>query len=130
MGATENADRIRTGYEAFNQGDVPALLDLFAETATWHVSGSSRLAGAHVGRDATLGVLGAYADAAGGTLEANLIDVMASDAHVVGLANDTAATGGKTLDVRSLVLFAMHDGKVTEAWQFVDDLDAFDAFIG
>src|SRR4051794_18482651 len=129
MGRSENADRIRSGYEAFNRADVPALMDLFAEDIVWHFPGTSKLAGEHIGRDATLAVLGAYGAASDGTLQAKLIDIMASDKHVAGVANDTAAAGGKTLDVRSTVVFSMSDGKVSEAWHYIDDLDALDAFL-
>ena len=129
MGASENASRVRDGYEAFNQGDIPVLVDLFDEGIVWHFPGTSSLAGDHVGRDATLGVLGAYGAAAGGTLKAAVVDLMASDDHVAGVANDTAAHGGRTLDVRSTVIFAMQGGKVTEAWHYIDDLAAFDAFL-
>lgn len=130
MGATENISRVRAGYDAFNQVDIPALIDLFDENIVWHFPGSSKLAGDHKGRDATLGVLGAYGEAAGGTLKANVIDVMASDDHVAGLANDTASHNGKTLDVRSTVVFSMRADKITEAWHYIDDMAAFDAFIG
>ena len=129
MGATENAERIRAGYDAFNRADVATLVDLFADDVVWHFPGSSKLAGEHIGRDATLTVLGGYGEASGGTLQANLIDVMASDAHVTGVANDTATKSGRKLDVRSTVVFAMRDGKVTEAWHYIDDLDALDAFL-
>ena len=129
MGATENAERIRKGYDAFNQGDVPALIDLFADDVVWHFPGSSKLGGEHVGRDATLTALGGYGEASGGTLRANLIDLMASENHVAGVANDTATNGGRKLDVRSTVVFAMRDGKVTEAWHYIDDTEALDAFL-
>ena len=129
MGAIENADRIRQGYDAFNRGDVPALVDLFADDVVWHFPGASKLGGEHVGRDATLTALGGYGEASGGTLQANLIDIMASSDHVAGVANDTATKAGRTLDVRSTVVFAMRDGKVTEAWQYIDDVDALDAFL-
>jgi hypothetical protein len=129
MGATENANRIRAGYDAFNQGDIPALVDLFAENIVWHFPGSNRLSGDHVGRDATLAALGAMSAVGGGTLKANLLDLMASDHHVTGVANDTASYEGKTLDVRSTVVFAMSQGKVTEAWHYTDDLAAFDTFL-
>ena len=129
MGATENADRIREGYDAFNRADVAALTDLFADDIVWHFPGSSKLAGEHTGRDAALTALGGYGAASGGTLRANLIDLMASNDHVAGVANDTATSAGRTLDVRSTVVFAMQDGKVTEAWQYIDDIDALDAFL-
>src|SRR5687768_16400100 len=50
MGATENAKRIREGYDAFNRADVAALVDLFAEDFVWHFPGASKLAGEHLGR--------------------------------------------------------------------------------
>ena len=77
MGATENADRIRDGYRAFNSGDVAALTELFADDIVWHFPGTSKLSGEHAGRDAALGALGAYGAAGEGTLKANLVDVMA-----------------------------------------------------
>ena len=129
MGAKENAEQIRRGYEAFNSGDVDALVELFAEDIVWHVPGSSKLAGDHIGRDATLAMFGAYGAAAEGTLEANLIDVMASDDNVTGWATDTAATATRSLETSAVVIFAIRDGKVTEAWHHFGDQDAFDAFV-
>ena len=129
MGATENAARIRAGYGAFNTGDVQALIDLFAEDISWHFPGTSKLAGEHIGRDACLAMLGAYGAASGDTLRAKLIDVMASDDHVAGLARDTAATEGRTLDVGAVVVFTMRDGKVIEARHHFDDQAAVDAFL-
>ncbi|HEY2814935.1 MAG TPA: nuclear transport factor 2 family protein [Acidimicrobiales bacterium] len=129
MGAAENETSIRRGYEAFNTGDVPALVELFADDIVWHFPGNSKLSGAHIGRDATLGVLGAYGEASGGTLQANVIDVMASNDHVAGVGRDTASIAGRTLDVRSTVVFAMRDGQVSEAWHYFDDVAAVDAFL-
>ena len=129
MNAAENEARIRKGYEAFNRGDVTALVDLFDEDIVWHFPGINKLAGDHVGRDATLAFLGAYGAAADGTLQARPLEVMASDSHVAGWANDTATANGKTLNVRAAVIFAMRDGKVIEAWHHFDDLHALDAFL-
>jgi ketosteroid isomerase-like protein len=130
MGATEDAARIRDGYAAFNRNDVEALVDLFAEDIVWHFPGTSKVAGEHVGRDAALTMLGAYGAASGGTLQANLIDVMASDDHhVAGWANDTASTEDRSLDVGAIVLFTLRDGKVIEARHHFDDQAAVDAFL-
>ena len=129
MGAAENAERIRAGYKAFNTGDVPALIDLFAEDIVWHFPGNSKLAGEHVGRDAVLTVLGAYGAATDGTLQANLIDVMSSENNVTGWGRDTASARGKTLDTNSVVVFTMRDGKVTEGHHFIEDTAALDALL-
>jgi ketosteroid isomerase-like protein len=130
MGATENAARVRDGYAAFNRGDVDALIELFAEDIVWHFPGTSKIAGEHIGRDACLAMLGAYGAASGGTLQANLIDVMASDDRVAGLANDTASRDGRTLNVDAVVIFTLRDGKVTEARHLFDDQASVDAFLG
>lgn len=129
MGATANVDRIRDGYTAFNKGDVETLIDLFADDIVWHFPGTSKLAGDHVGRDAALGVLGAYGAACEGTLQANLVDLMASDDNVTGWGRDTATAKGRTLDINSVVIFTLRDGKVVEARQFVDDQATLDAFL-
>jgi len=127
--AHPNEELVRRGYDAFASGDMAVIDELFAEDIVWHFPGQSKLAGDHIGRDATLAVLGAYGEASGGTLKANLLDLMASDDHVAGVANDTASSGGKALDVRSSVIFAMRDGKVSEAWHYIDDLGSLDAFL-
>src|SRR5713226_6921507 len=110
MAAKDNIKRIRAGYDAFNKGDVPVLVDLFDENIIWHFPGSSRIGGDHVGREATLGALGAYGEAGGGSLVAQVIDVMGSKDHVAGIARDTAVHDGKSLDVHSTVVFSMRDG--------------------
>jgi uncharacterized protein len=129
MGARENEARIRDGYRAFNAGDVETLVDLFDEAIVWHFPGGSTLAGEHVGRDAVLRVLGAYGEASGGTLQADLLDVMVSDERVTGWARDTATARGQALDLHSAVVFTMRDGRVIEAWQHFDDQAALDAFL-
>lgn len=129
MGAAENAAAIRSGYAAFNRGDIDALVELFDEDIVWHFPGTSKLAGDHIGRDATLAAIGEYGAASGGTLQATPVDVMASDDHVTGWARDTASTKGRTLDINSVVIFTMRDGKVTEALHIVDDPAALDAFL-
>jgi uncharacterized protein len=129
MTAAENEARIRKGYDAFNSGDGPALIDLFDESIVWHFPGSSRIAGEHKGRDATLAFFGEYGAAGEGTLHAEVIDVLGGDEHVAGWARDTAQARGRTLDVRAVVVFAMRGGKVVEAWHHFDDPAAVDAFL-
>jgi ketosteroid isomerase-like protein len=129
VGAAENEARIRGAYEAFNTGDVATLLDVFDEDIVWHFPGSSKLAGEHIGRDDTMAFLGAYGAAGGGTLHATVIDVVAREDLVAGWAQDTASVDGKSLDVRAVVMFAMRDGKVIEAWHHYEDLYSLDAFL-
>ena len=39
MGAKDNADVIRRGYDAFNAGDLTTLATIFNEGVRWHVAG-------------------------------------------------------------------------------------------
>jgi ketosteroid isomerase-like protein len=48
---------------------------------------------------------------------------------VTGWAIDTASDKGRSLDLNSVVIFTLRDGKVTEARHFVDDQAALDAFL-
>ena len=67
MSEHPNATRARQGFERFVQGDMPALLDLFADDAVWHVPGSMALSGTHTGRDAIVAFLRGTAELTGGT---------------------------------------------------------------
>lgn len=60
MGATENAEIIRRGYEAFNKADLPTLTELFDEGASWHTPGRGVLAGEREGREAVFAQFGRY----------------------------------------------------------------------
>jgi uncharacterized protein len=129
MGATANIDRIREGYAAFNSGDVPGLIDLFAEDIVWHFPGTSKLAGDHIGRDAVLAVLGAYGAASNGTLQANLVDLVASGDRVLGWARDTATNETGALDMDSIVIFTLRDSKVIDGQHIASNPSALDAFL-
>ena len=52
MGADENAAIMRRAYEAFNKGDMNTLIELFDESAVWHLPGRSSMANDYQGRDA------------------------------------------------------------------------------
>lgn len=129
MGAAENEARVRGGYEAFNTGDVAALVDLFAEDIVWHFPGTNKLSGEHIGLDATMAMLGAYGQAAGGTFHATILEVLAGEEFVAGWARDAASFDGRSLDTKAVVIFAMRDGKVVEAWHHFEDLHGVDAFL-
>ncbi len=96
MGAHENADVVRGGYEAFNAADLQTLTELFDESASWHTPGRSPVAGDHEGREAASAQFGRYGGQTGGTFKANLQHVLTSDdGRVVGVHNNIAERNGK-----------------------------------
>lgn len=54
MGAKENAQVFRQGYEAFIAGDMESLARLFNEDAVWHVGGHGTFSGKKHGKTAIL----------------------------------------------------------------------------
>jgi uncharacterized protein (TIGR02246 family) len=129
MSEHPNATRAREGFERFVQGDLPALLDLFADDATWHVPGSMALSGAHRGRDSIVAFLRGTAELTGGTYRVELLWTVADDDHLVAVYRARGGRpDGRELDIEQALLVELEDGR----WRVVRaqplDQAAFDAF--
>ena len=126
---TANAAVVRRGYEAFNTGDMETLTELFDENATWHTPGRSPIAGDYQGRDAAFGQFGRYGGDTGGTFQAELKQVFASeDGRVIGLHHNTGERNGKQLDVSCSIVFELEGGRITSGRECFFDLYAWDEF--
>src|SRR3954467_2495943 len=55
MGAKENLAIVRSGYEAFGRGDIPAVLAVFSPDIQWHIAGRSSMAGTYKGHEEVVG---------------------------------------------------------------------------
>lgn len=128
MGADENAAAVRRGYEAFNSGDMKTLTEIIDESVVWHTPGRSSLAGDHQGREATFAYFGRLGQETGGTFQARLQHLLADDERVVGIQQNSAERNGKHLDVDVCLVFSLKDGRVTEGWEHIRDLYAWDEF--
>ena len=129
MGANENADLVRRGYEAFNAGDMATLTELFDEKASWHTPGRSSVAGDHVGRDAAFAYFGQLGEQTGGTFQADLQSLTADDdGHVVGVHHCSGERNGRQLDVDCALVFEVKDGKIVDGQDNFHDLYAWDEF--
>jgi uncharacterized protein len=128
MGATENAELVRRGYEAFNAGDLATLGELFAEDAVWYAAGSGVLSGTKQGRDAILAYFGELGARSQGSFQATVHDIVGGENHTVGLQQSHAESDGKTLDVATAISFVLRDGKVVEGREFFEDTAKADEF--
>jgi ketosteroid isomerase-like protein len=63
-----------------------------------------------------------------GTFRVELHEVGADDQHTVGLHLATGEREGRTLADREVLVFHVRDGKVAEAWQYVENQYAYDEF--
>ena len=95
--AHPNEDLIRRGYDAFSSGDLQTLREVFHPDIVWHAPGRSQLSGDHRGVDAVLGFFGQTMELTGGAFRVEVHDVVANDAHAVGLNSVYAERAGKTL---------------------------------
>ena len=129
MGADENAETVRRGYEAFNSADMKTLTEIFDENASWHTPGRGSLAGDHQGREATFAYFGRLAAETAGTFKATLRHLLKSeDGRVVGVHHNSAERDGKHLDVDCCIVFEFKDGRIIDGKEHFDDLYAWDEF--
>jgi ketosteroid isomerase-like protein len=126
--AHPNEEFVRRGYEAFNNGDVETLRQLFADATIFHEPGRSLISGDYQGLDQVLGFFGTLAERSGGTFRATLHDVVANDEHAVGLHSSDAERDGRRISSPTVLVFHIRDGRITETWSHHYDQHEFDEF--
>jgi uncharacterized protein len=130
MGAKENADLVRSGYEAFQKGDLAAFDNILAEDCVWHVPGRGQLAGDKKGRQAIVEYFGKLGEMSQGSVKVDLHDVLANDEHVAGLHSTSAQRGGKSFETTEVIVFHVQDGRVSEGWEHPFNLYGQDEVFG
>lgn len=129
MGARENAEVVRRGYEAFEKADIETLTELMDENASWHTPGRSPVAGEYQGRDAVLAQFGRYGGDTGGTFKADLKQVFTSDdGRVIGLHRNSGQRKGRRLDTDCCIVFEVVDGRMVSGREHFFDLGNWDEF--
>jgi len=129
MGAVENAEVVRRGYEAFNKADIATLTEIMDENTSWHTPGRSPIAGHYQGRDAVFAQFGRYGGDTGGTFKAELKQVFTSpDGRVIGLHHNSARRNGKQLDTDCCIVFEVENGRMISGREHFYDLDNWDEF--
>lgn len=121
MGAREDVDLVQRGYDAFGAGDMDTLRGLFTEDAVWHLGGSGGLSGDKQGLDAILAYFGELFSRSDGTVKVDLDDLIGGDKHTVGFQRVHAQRNGDSIDLRTVIVFALKDGKVNEVYEFPED---------
>jgi ketosteroid isomerase-like protein len=120
---------VRRGYQAFNEADIAALVELLADDVTWTTPGESTVAGTARGRDAVLAQFGRYGGETEGTFKADLVGVFEGDSgRVIGLHHNSATRAGRELDTDCCIVFEVENGKITSGAEHFFDLYNWDKF--
>ena len=128
MGAQDNAELIRSGYEAFSKGDMEKIAEVFAQDIRWHSGGNNVLTGDYSGQAEVFAFFGRLAEATGGSFSIEIHDLLASDDHVVVLAAETATRGDQSHTLDEVHVWHVDGGKATEFWGIAKDQQATDEF--
>jgi ketosteroid isomerase-like protein len=116
MSSDDNTKLIRTAYEAFGRGDIPAVLELIHEDCDWGVDASANIAPYYGTRHGTSEVLAFFQDL-GSTFEVERFEptAMAGDGDdvlaVVAYGVKSRATG-KSATMNIHHQFKVSDGKI------------------
>jgi uncharacterized protein len=128
MGAKDNGELIRSGYEAFSKGDMETIARIFAPDIRWTISGRNMISGTYDGQEATFAFFGKLMELTDMTFSVGVHDLLASDDHVVVLAKESASRNGKTLESDDVHVWHIADGKAVEFWGISRDQHEVDEF--
>ena len=127
MAVEQNKETVRQGYAAFSSGDMDTLMALYRDDAVHIVPGSSRVSGAHKGKESILGLYGALFELSGGTLQIQLEHVLSDGGNrVLAIHTSNMEKDGETITQTEALLFSMVDGKVAEIQDFFVDIELAD----
>ncbi len=128
--AESNADILRSGYDAFAAGDIPAVLAIFSEDITWRVFGDNPLSGVYNGHDEVLGFFQALMDRSGGTFKIDIDEILVSaeEDKVAVLVSEEAERRGERRHFEAVHLWTLEDGRATHFQGMAKDQRAWDEF--
>ena len=125
--AHANEELLRSFYAAFSRGDMEALFNALADDIVFHVPGRTQISGEHRGKEQLTDFFQKVGELSRGTVGLEVHDVVASDQHVVGLANVSGQPKGSPLSYHVVHVWHVRGGKMAEMWEHPEQA-GFDAF--
>ncbi|GAA0595874.1 nuclear transport factor 2 family protein [Actinomadura livida] len=123
-----NVTLLRDGYTAFAKGDMGFIRGLLADDVVHRVPGHGPLCGVYRTPEEVLGLYVRLFELSGGTFRAEPYAVMACEEYGTALVHTYAERRGRVLDGRSVDLFHIRDGRITEIRTLAEDQYADEAF--
>jgi ketosteroid isomerase-like protein len=121
---------VLTGYfDAMAAGGPVAAMPFYHPEVVLEVPGSHPASGRYVGHEG-VGEFGARMRAvSGGTFSLTPVDLLASDDHVVTVADVRAERGGQSLEWQRVIVSEVRDGALVHLRFFESDQAAVDALL-
>ena len=123
-----NATIIRKTYDNFAKGDIPAVLETFDASITWHVPGQSPLSGDYKGHDDVVGFFKHTLALCGGTFAIDVHHVLAEEDVVAALVTVKAERNGHSAAFPEVHVWRLANEKITEFREFQGDEQTEDRF--
>ena len=123
-----NATIIRKAYDDFAKGDIPAVLEAFDTSISWHVPGHSPLSGDYKGRDEVAGFFKHTLELSGGNFAIEVHRVLAEEDVVVALVTVKAERNGQSAAFAEVHVWRLANEKITEFREFQGDEQTEDRF--
>jgi ketosteroid isomerase-like protein len=112
--AQPNEALLRETYEAVGQGDLQVLLDALADDVRWADSSLGPLAGEYRGKEAVGVFFAMMFEVYAGTLQLDVLDVVANEDHAVVLTREHGKIGGEPVSWRGTHIWTFRDGECAE----------------
>lgn len=106
---------LRRYVDAWQAGDLDALIACYADDFTLHYAGTSRFAGTHSGRDAALVAMAEVSTVAPRTLR-SVDDVLAGDHGGALVVTEELSREGESTLLRRVLRYRVADGLLRECW--------------
>lgn len=123
-----NTTIIRKAYDDFAKGDIPAAIEVFDASITWHVPGHSPLSGDYKGHNEVVGFFKHTMELSGGIFGIEVHHVFAEDDVVVALVTVKAERNGRSATFPEVHVWRLVNAKVTEFREFQGDEQTEDHF--
>ena len=123
-----NAALLEAQLDALSRGAVDEAMTFYTEDVVFHYPGHNPLSGDYRGKDRVRRLLARAFELTGGSFRPEVHDILASDDHVAALVTVRAERHGRPVEWRSVDLFHVRDGKLSEHWVHEVDQDLVDRF--
>ena len=126
--AHTNADLLAAHLDALARSEVAEAMSFYSNDVVFHYPGRNILSGEYRGKDNVLALLGRVMQLTDGSFHPEIHDILASDNHAAALVTVRAVRDGTAVEWKSVDLFHVRDGKLTEHWVHEVDQDIVDRF--